>query len=186
MLGSENNPLRSTCRPDKVNAWLSRWSSLPCEKLRTKEIRSATSAMCGITSLNLTPGSTVGMSSNVPRISAGASGLGSNESMCVTPPSHPQVDYRFCLDVTCCCSHRSDPDRRGRQTQRSHAQQIPPLPKLVKRWLIRQRRRCFLFVHRIPSFGGPAIRCRRSRSRLTDCDMRIKQDLSAFKVVHGG
>ena len=155
MLGSENNPLRSTCRPDKVNAWLSRWSSLPCEKLRTKEIRSATSAMLWH---HFAEPHTWQYGRNVKQRTTDLCGcirFGVKRVNVCDSPSHPQVDYRFCLDVACCCSHRSDLDRRGRQTQRAHAQQIPPLPKLVKRWLIRQRRRCFLFVHRISSFGGP-------------------------------
>ena len=33
------------------------------------------------------PGSFVGISVSVPRISTGACGLGSKESMCVTPPA---------------------------------------------------------------------------------------------------
>ena len=59
---------------------------LSWEKLRTRASLWAIFASSGQASVNCTPGRLVEMVESVPRISSGASGLGSNESMCVTPP----------------------------------------------------------------------------------------------------
>ena len=58
-------------------------------------------AKFGHVSLKKTPGNAVGIADNVPRICSGASGLGSSESMCVTPPPihRKMTDFAFAVGL---------------------------------------------------------------------------------------
>ena len=62
------------------------WFGSSVEKERTIARRSAIAAVRGSSSQNWVPGTLVEIGEKIPRISAGASGLGSNVSYCDGPP----------------------------------------------------------------------------------------------------
>jgi hypothetical protein len=65
-------------------------------------------AMFGINSLICVPGTLVGMGRNSPRISEGASGLRSNMSMWLGPPSiHKRMQFTSRFGLAACCARKT-------------------------------------------------------------------------------